>query len=103
MVAALGNADILHVGTKTVRRGQPKAAELVNIATLNAGGVANRPRNIIAPTMDTLLDSTLPKIRQRIFATMSDHHVPGVAVRILRAQKLVFGGGFRLVDIDTMH
>ncbi len=51
--------------------------------------------------MDALLDSTLPKIRQRIFATLSDHHLPGVAVAIVRDQELAWAEGFGLADIAT--
>ena len=51
--------------------------------------------------MDALLDSTLPKIRQRILATLSDHHVPGVAVAVVRDQELAWAEGFGLADIAT--
>lgn len=51
--------------------------------------------------MDSLVDSVLPKIRQRIHATLSDHHLPGAAVAIVRDQELAWSEGFGLADITA--
>jgi CubicO group peptidase (beta-lactamase class C family) len=51
--------------------------------------------------MDALLDSVLPKIRQRIHATLTEHHVPGAAVAIVRAQDLAWSEGFGVTDIAS--
>ena len=51
--------------------------------------------------MNALVDSVLPKIRQRIHATLTDHHVPGAAVAIVRDQELAWAEGFGLADIAS--
>lgn len=51
--------------------------------------------------MDALLDSVLPKIRQRVNATLVEHHVPGAAVAIVRDQDLAWAEGFGLADIAS--
>jgi D-alanyl-D-alanine carboxypeptidase len=51
--------------------------------------------------MDALLDSALPKTRQRIQATLLEHHVPGAAVAIVRDQKMLWAEGFGLADIAS--
>jgi CubicO group peptidase (beta-lactamase class C family) len=53
--------------------------------------------------MDALLDSVLPKIRQRIHATLTEHHAPGAAVAIVRDQELAWAEGFGLADIASKH
>ena len=53
--------------------------------------------------MDALLDSVLPKIRQRIHATLTEHHVPGAAVAIVRDQELAWAEGFGLADIASQR
>ncbi len=49
--------------------------------------------------MNAVIESTLPKIRQRIHATLNDHHVPGAAVAIVSDQELAWAEGFGLADI----
>ncbi len=49
--------------------------------------------------MNPAIESALPKIRQRIHATLNDHHVPGVAVAIVSDQDLAWAEGFGLADI----
>ncbi len=43
----------------------------------------------------------LPKIQQRIHATLTDHHVPGAAVAIVHDQQVAWAQGFGLADIAT--
>jgi CubicO group peptidase (beta-lactamase class C family) len=51
--------------------------------------------------MDAILDSVLPKIRQRIHINLAEHHVPGAAVAIVRDQELAWAEGFGLADIAS--
>ncbi len=60
-----------------------------------------RCRVIIASNMDALLDSVLPKIRRRIITTLTEHHVPGAAVAIVRDQEPAWAEGFGLADIAS--
>ena len=51
--------------------------------------------------MDALLDSVLPKIRRRIITALTEHHVPGAAVAIVRDQEPAWAEGFGLADIAS--